>query len=282
MTTIVFPGQGSQSLGMSRDFYENFQMARETFELIEDVSKIKIKEIIFENQSNLLNITKYTQLAIFCSSMSIYNVLKSEVDLSKINIKFMLGHSLGEYSALTASNVISLKNSTNLLKTRGDLMDKAYDTNKSGMAAIIGLPCLSIEKIIQDNKLNIEIANDNSPMQIVVSGINKNLENSKDFFISNGAKKFLTLNVSAAFHSKIMKEAEKKMSIHINNTSFNDSSISIISNYSAKKSANKSEENIIEIGPGKILTGLINRISSKFHIINLDNINNFKKFINEL
>ena len=308
MTTIVFPGQGSQFIGMSKDFYDNFKTAKQTFNLIEDISKIKISEIIFKDTSNLINITQYTQLAIFCSSIAIFNVLKDECDIDKIKFDYMLGHSLGEYTALTASNVFSVEDCTNLLKIRGELMHNAYETNKSGMAAIIGLECSLVENIISENHLSIEIANDNSPMQIVISGIKENLISLKDLFILNGAKKFIILNVSAAFHSKIMVDAEKKMSSYIDKISFKSPLNNIISNYSAINSNDKNvlkknlskqmsnrvrwvesikclerteEKSIIEIGPGKILSGLIKRISNKFDIINIDNVDSFKKFINE-
>ena len=163
MTSIVYPGQGSQYLGMSKDFYQNFDSAKKLFQSVEDYTKINITDIIFENKSNLLDITQYTQLAIFCSSLSIFTVLKEEIDLNKLNLKFMLGHSLGEYSALASSNVLSVKDCANLLKMRGELMHNAYEANQSGMAAIIGKDCLSIENIIAMKNLPFQIANDNSP-----------------------------------------------------------------------------------------------------------------------
>ena len=153
MTTLVFPGQGSQYVGMSRDFYENFNIVKDTFNLVEEFSNINIKDIVFENQSDLLNITKYTQLAIFCTSISIYQVLKNEVDLSNLNIQFMLGHSLGEYTALTASDSLSIEDCIKLLKIRGELMNNASEVGESGMAAIIGLNCDSVEKIIFETLL---------------------------------------------------------------------------------------------------------------------------------
>ena len=187
-------------------------------------------------------------------------------------------------------------------------MQDAYEENKSGMAAIIGLNCNLIEKIIIEYNLNIEVANDNSRLQVVVSGVIKDLESSKDFFINNGAKKFIKLNVSAAFHSKIMKDAEKKMLSFLNTTEFKDPKSNIISNYSANHSNNSkvifnnlskqmsnkvkwvesikcletmNEKKIVEIGPGKVLSGLINRISNNFDIISIDNLKDMEKFINE-
>ncbi len=175
MTAILFPGQGSQYIGMAKDFYDEFAIARETFEKIENSVKINLRDIIFNNESELINITKYTQLAIYSSSMCIFNVLKNEIDIDKLFIKYSLGHSLGEYSALTASNAISIEDCSNLLKKRGELMQNAFKENMSGMVAIIGLNCTKVEKIITDNKLKVEVANDNSPMQVVISGIKEDL-----------------------------------------------------------------------------------------------------------
>lgn len=308
MSVIVFPGQGSQFVGMSRDFYDNFDSAKHIFSLIQDTTKINIKDIIFENSEGFLDITQYTQLAIFCASMSIYRVFKEEIDLDSLNIKYMLGHSLGEYLALTASDTLSLEECSKLLKIRGELMQNAYAVNQSGMVAIIGLNCNSVEKIIVDNDLKVEIANDNSPMQIVISGIKENLNQSEKIFKQNGAKKFVFLNVSAAFHSKIMLKAEKRMKHFIDNSIFKDPRIPIISNYTAVSSKDKTvlsnnlskqmsnrvkwvesvqflekmqEDTIIEIGPGKVLTGLIKRISNKFKVHNIENISDITRFKDE-
>ena len=307
MTALVFPGQGSQFVGMAKDFYEEFAVVRETFDIVESCSKIKVKDVIFKNKSGLIDITQYTQLAIFCSSISIFNVLKSVIDNNKLSIAYVLGHSLGEYSALVASKVITTENCSSLLKIRGELMQNAYRKNMSGMAAIIGLDCLKVEKIISNNKLNVEIANDNSPLQVVISGIKEDLTTAELIIMNNGAKKFIYLNVSAAFHSKIMKTAEEKMQLFLNQISFNNPSNSIISNFSAKDSIdpkvifynlskqmsnkvrwvesikcleNLNETKIIEIGPGNILSGLIKRISNKFTVTNINSIKDLDKFAN--
>jgi len=307
MTSIVFPGQGSQFVNMSKDFYDNFSKAKETFELIEEITKIDIKKIIFENSSNLINQTQFTQIAVFCASISIYNVLKDVVDLQKLNISHMLGHSLGEYTALTASGILSIEDCATLLKKRGQLMQDAYLPNQSGMAAIIGMDCSSIEGIIDNMKLNVEIANDNSPNQIVISGTSVEIAKSENFFKKAGAKRFIPLNVSAAFHSKLMINAENKMNNFINQTSFKNSSIYIVSNYTGEISNNNSiisqnlskqmsnrvrwvesvlsleknkDINIIEIGPGRILTGLIKRISNNFNIKNIEFISDIESLEN--
>ena len=306
MTAFVFPGQGSQFVGMSKDFFDNFKVARDIFELISDTTKINVKAIIFDNNSNLLDQTRYTQLSIYCASISIFEVLKKELDIDKLNINFMLGHSLGEYTALSAANILSIKDCSYLLKKRGELMQNAYEPNKSSMAAIIGVDCNQVEKIIDINNLKLDIANDNSPLQIVISGLKKDLLDSENIFKANGIKKFILLNVSAAFHSYLMNEAKEKLIDFINNINFNDSLISIISNYTGNVCNSKKEIiqnlcnqmsnrvrwvesirileklhilNIIEIGPGKVLSGLIKRTSNKFNIKNIETIKDIEKFL---
>ena len=177
MTTLVFPGQGSQYVGMAKDFYDNFKTAQNIFELIEDCTKIKVKKIVFEDTDKLLDITKYTQICIYTVSMAIYEVFYEIFNnTSLLNINFVLGHSLGEYSALTASKSILLPDCAKLLKIRGELMQDAYPENKSGMAAVVGLDCQSLEIIIKKYSLDIEVANDNTPRQVVISGTKENLK----------------------------------------------------------------------------------------------------------
>ncbi len=216
----------------------------------------------------------------------------------------MLGHSLGEYSALAASKSLSISQASILLQKRGELMNSAVEPNTTSMAALIGMNCAKIEEIIKKNNLDVEIANDNSPSQVVISGSDKVLQNSEKFFISEGIKKFLKLNVSAAFHSKFMIEAQEKLNLEIDKVKFTDPICSIISNYDASVNSTakniiknlklqmsnrvrwtesvleleKNEENIIvEIGPGKILSGLIKRISKNFDIISINNIEDIEK-----
>lgn len=297
MTAILFPGQGSQYIGMSKDFYKNFFNSKLIFEEVEDSTSIDVKKIIFEDPLNQLNLTNYTQLCVFTASYSIFRVVETEFDLKKMNVNTMLGHSLGEYSALASSNKITLSDCAKLLKLRGELMHRAVKPNESGMAAIIGLDCISIQNIIDEENLDVQIANDNSPIQVVISGMINNINKSRDIFLKKGVKKFVKLNVSAAFHSNLMLEAQNIMRKYIDETIFFDSDISIISNVSSKISnsskaikeslinqmANKvrwkesineleinNEKNLIEIGPGKVLSGLVKRITSSFDITSID------------
>mgnify|MGYP001352437168 CR=1 FL=1 len=299
MTTVVFPGQGSQSLGMAKDFYDNFEISRLIFEEIEDYTKIDIKNIIFHNAGKRLDLTQYTQICIFTASYVIFKTFLKESNFNKEDIKIMMGHSLGEYTALTCSNKLSLKETSLILKKRGELMNNAVEPNITGMVALIGKDADFIQNIINENNLNVEIANDNSPMQIVISGKKEDILYSKELFEKNNIKKFINLNVSAAFHSKYMFQAQNDLSKEIEKLNFSENKVKIISNYDAniykdnlsikhnlqKQMANKvswtasikkledvGDKKIIEIGPNKVLSGLINRISKKFDITSINQI----------
>ena len=305
MTAIVFPGQGSQYLNMSMDFNDNFDVAKKVFQEIEDSTQINIRKIIAENPSDNLNQTKYTQISIFSASMAIYKSLLNEVGNEIIKPNIFLGHSLGEYSALAAGNFINIADASILIKKRGELMHSSIKPNVSGMAAIIGKNAVFIDDLIKKNNLKLVIANDNSPMQVVVSGLIEDIISSERLFSENGVKRYVKLNVSAAFHSNFMNDAQRELINVIDKINFKNSNLPIISNYDSKINSNiesiifalknqmanrvrwtesiiKLEETdttqIIEIGPGKILSGLIARITKKFDIKSIDKIEDLKKF----
>ena len=299
MTSIVFPGQGSQYQGMTKDFYDNFQIAKKVFEEIEDYTEINLKNIIFNNENNLIDSTKYTQISIFTASVAIFKTLIAEGKLDLLSINSVLGHSLGEYSALACSDKLSLEECSLILKKRGELMNDAVQPNTTGMAALIGKDAKEVERIIRENNLNLQIANDNSPLQVVISGKKDEIINCKDIFLLNNIKKYVELNVSAAFHSSYMINAQNILSAEIDKLNFKNNKINIISNYNAdisnkiseikfslqnqmsnkvrwtesiKKLENTGETNIIEIGPNKVLSGLIKRISNSFDIRSINTI----------
>ena len=305
MTAIVFPGQGSQYLNMSMDFNDTFDVAKKVFQEIEDSTQINIRKIIAENPSDNLNQTKYTQISIFSASMAIYKSLLNEVGNEIIKPNIFLGHSLGEYSALAAGNFINIADASKLIKKRGELMHSSIKPNVSGMAAIIGKNAVFIDDLIKKNNLKLVIANDNSPMQVVVSGLIEDIISSERLFSQNGVKKYVKLNVSAAFHSNFMNDAQRELINVIDKINFKNSNLPIISNYDSKINSNiesiifalknqmanrvrwtesviKLEETdttqIIEIGPGKVLSGLIARITKRFDIKSIDKIEDLKKF----
>ena len=299
MTVLIFPGQGSQFSYMSKDFHDNFSVAKDTFQEIEDYTSINLRKIIFSDNDKLLNRTDITQLSIFSSSLAIYNTLIKEKDIALSEIDIVLGHSLGEYTALVCSQKINLKDASIILKKRGELMHNSLKENFYGMVALIGSSVQDIENIIKKNDINLEIANDNSPIQIVLSGKLSDIDNNAHIFKENKIKKYIKLNVSSAFHSSYMKDAQNELGILIDNLDLNQNHIKIISNYTAKLSNEVSEikqslkkqmasrvrwtesilnlenyghKNIIEIGPGKVLSGLIKRTSNFFNIKSVNKI----------
>tara|TARA_B100000989_G_scaffold216102_1_gene164508 strand:- start:749 stop:1660 length:912 start_codon:yes stop_codon:yes gene_type:complete len=303
MTSIVFPGQGSQTVGMVKDFHDNFKLVKLIFEEIQDYTKIDLKKIIFDNYDDRLNQTQFTQISIFVASYSIYKVFSTEKNFKNEDVNVMMGHSLGEYTALACSDKINLKDCSLILKKRGELMNTAVSPNETGMAALIGKDSTIVQNIIDKNDLKVEIANDNSNIQIVVSGKLNEIKKSEEIFLKNGIKKFVILNVSAAFHSKFMIKAQEKFSNDIENLSFKNNNIKIISNYDAgiyndnlkikknlqnqmanrvkwtqsiKNLENLGEKKIIEIGPNKVLSGLIKRISNNFDIISINKISDIE------
>ena len=311
MLAIIFPGQGSQSIGMGRDFYDNFPRVRDIFEEIADETGIDIKEIINNNPENKLNITEYSQICIFSISISIFQTIKDLLG-NRITekIKFMAGHSLGEYSALAASESLGIHKCAQLLKSRGKFMQDSYPEYESGMLAVIGLNINQVEEIMnKDEKSNFQIANDNGPQQVIISLNKRNFENVTESLKDRGAKKIVPLNVSAAFHSSYMKNAELNLINEFKKLDFKDSKYPIISNFKAKPNQNSREIihdlekqitsrvrwtetinfleknkilHIIEVGPNKVLSGLSKRISNNFTFTNVSNIKELEDLKNAI
>ena len=304
MFAVMFPGQGSQTIGMAKEFYDKYSLVKNIFKKADEVLEFPISKLILEGPSDQLNITENTQPSIFLVSYSIFSVVKSEFNIDLNKAKYFAGHSLGEYSALTAANSIDFENAIRLLKKRGRSMQLAVPFGKGAMIAILGQEIKDIEKILLNIGVeNCQIANDNCPGQIVVSGtlseINKLIDTLKKLSIKN-----IKLPVSAPFHCKLMKTATEIMKKEINNTKFNTPSPKIISNVNALEQDNidtiknllieqiestvKWRESVqymikngvkkfIEIGPGKVLTGLVKRIDKNVESYSINNDEDIKK-----
>ena len=304
MFAVIFPGQGSQAIGMAKEFYDRYSFVKNIFKKADEILEFPISKLILEGPSDQLNITENTQPSIFLVSYSIFSVIKSEFNIDLNKAKYFAGHSLGEYSALTAANSIDFENAIKLLKKRGRSMQLAVPFGKGAMIAILGQEIKDIEKIILNIGVeNCQIANDNCPGQIVVSGtlseINKLIDTLKKLSIKN-----IKLPVSAPFHCKLMKTSTEIMKKEINNTKFNTPSPKIISNVNALEQDNidtiknllikqiestvKWRESVqymikngvkkfIEIGPGKVLTGLVKRIDKNVESYSINNDEDIKK-----
>ena len=299
MFSVIFPGQGSQFVGMGKDLYEKYDLVKKLFKEADDVLDISLSKIILEGPKEELDFTTNTQPAIFLISYSIFNVVKKEFNIDLNSAKYFAGHSLGEYSALSSAGYLSFSDTIKLLRTRGDAMQNAVPKGEGGMLAILGSSVEMIEKILKDNQNNLiaQIANDNSEGQIVISGKNTDLDKLIEILKINNIKN-IKLPVSAPFHCKLMRKATEIMKKEIEKINFQDSNIRLISNVTANEITNK--ENIqkllidqienrvrwresinnmiakgvnqfIEIGPGKVLSGLVKRINKNVKINTINN-----------
>ena len=300
MFSVLFPGQGSQSVGMAKDLYDNFQYIKDLFNEADETLKMSISKLIFEGPKELLNETENTQPAIFLVSYAIFTAIKNETSFDIDKANFFAGHSLGEYSALACSNVISFKDTIKLLKTRGNAMQNAIPKDEGGMVAVLGLDIKEIEKIIQNNKhkFNCFLANDNTIGQVVISGkigdLNEFMAELKKLNIKN-----IKLPVSAPFHCALMKPATQIMNNELKVIKFLVPKNKIVSNVSAQPSENpeniknllieqiekpvrwresiinminSGNKKFIEIGPGKVLSGLVKRIDRNIDLFQVNNI----------
>ncbi len=304
MFSLVFPGQGSQTIGMGKDFFENYDLVKDLFKEADESLGTSLSKIILDGPKDELDLTVNTQPAIFLISYSIFQVMKKEFNLHLDNAKYFAGHSLGEYSALCAANYLSFSDTIKLLKSRGDAMQNAVPKGEGGMLAVLGSKVEIIEDLLNENRNNFiaEIANDNSEGQIVLSGRNSDIEKLIKVLKSKNVKN-IKLPVSAPFHCQLMNNATKIMRNEIEKLNFQDSKKKLISNVTAKEIKNKEELKIllidqienrvrwresvvyminngvnhfIEIGPGKVLSGLIKRIDKNVKTNTINNMSDIK------
>ena len=298
MFSVIFPGQGSQIVGMGKEFYDKFDLVKNLFKEADEALEVQISKIILEGPKEDLDLTINTQPAIFLISYSIFQVIKKEFNINLNTAKYFAGHSLGEYSALSCAGYLDFKNTIKILKIRGDAMQNSVPKGEGGMVAVLGTTIEIIEKILKENENNFkaQIANDNSDGQIVVSGKTKDLEILSELLKEHKIKN-IKLPVSAPFHSSLMTKATDIMSKKLQEVSFQSTDNILISNVTADEILNSEElknllikqienrvrwresvvnminkgvNHFIEIGPGKVLSGLIKRINKG---VKIDSIN---------
>ena len=304
MFSVIFPGQGSQSVGMAKNLYNKFSYIKELFKKADEILSQPLSKTILEGPKEELDLTENTQPAIFLVSFSIFEMIKKETDFDLTKANYFAGHSLGEYSALAASNSVSFEDCIKLLKLRGKSMQSAVPKGEGGMLAVLGSEIEVIINLLKENesKYKCFIANDNSAGQIVLSGRNKDL----DILISDLKKnniKNIKLSVSAPFHCYLMRSATEAMKNEILNTNFKDPFNKVISNVTSKEVTDSSqikdllikqiessvrwresinymlEKNVrkfIEIGPGKVLSGLVRRINKNVKILSVNSLEDLK------
>ena len=292
MKAIIFPGQGSQKAGMASEFENNFQIVKDIFARADESLNFSLSKIILKGSDDDLKKTEITQPAILVTSFAIFSVLKKEFNFDLSNVKFMAGHSLGEYSALVASDSLTLEDAVSLVHERGKLMQAAVPEGKGAMLAVMGLNINELKTLLKNfnSKKGIcEIANDNSLGQIILSGDKESIV-AFSSFLKSEKKKCIFLPVSAPFHCSLMKSAAEHMKTFLEKINFKIPNQELISNVTAlplKKNEvikdllyrqifsqvrwresveymiYKGANEFIEIGPGKVLSGLVKRTSDK-------------------
>jgi len=308
MRAIVFPGQGSQYVGMGKDFYDVFSEAKEVFHEVDDALDFKLSNIILNGPKETLDLTENTQPAIMTVGVAIYKTLRKQKINDLKDYSFFAGHSLGEYTSLICSDSLTLKDGAKILKERGKSMQEAVPLNVGAMAAVLGAEIDLINAVINNNKSIegvAEISNDNCPGQIVISGNKEKINKIVDDLKNTHSKKAILLPVSAPFHCSLMKPSADKMNQILTKTNFSKPKINIVSNVTAKTIDNFKEipslltkqithhvrwretidlmtkncvKHFIEIGPGKALTGMIKRIGKELTTTTIDNITQFNEF----
>ena len=304
MFSVIFPGQGSQSVGMAKELHDNFAYVKDLFKQADDVLGYSISKIILEGPKEDLDLTENTQPAIFLASYSIFEMIKKESNFNLLGAKYFAGHSLGEYSALATSGSLDFKNAIKLLSQRGKAMQTAVPKGAGGMVAVLGVEIKEINNLLEVNQNNFKcfIANDNSNGQIVLSGLNSDIEK---FTITLKEKKIknIKLPVSAPFHCKLMEKATSIMKDKINNTNFEKPNNIIISNVTGQETQEVGKikdllvkqiespvrwresviymikngvTNFIEIGPGKVLSGLVKRIDKNINVNTINKVEDLK------
>ena len=294
MFSVIFPGQGSQLVGMGKNLYDKYNLVQDLFKEADETLGFPLSDIILNGPKEELDLTENTQPAIFLISYSIFKLIKEEFKINLNKAEFFAGHSLGEYTALTSAGSLTFKDTLKILKIRGKAMQNSVPKGVGGMVAVLGSEIKVIENIIDENNDKYEcfIANDNSNGQIVISGNLKDLEKMMiDLKAAN--IKNIKLPVSAPFHCKLMNKATHIMSDEISKLTFNEPQNTLISNVTGREISNlndlknllikqiesrvrwresvllmidKGISQFIEIGPGKVLSGLIKRIDKNVKV----------------
>jgi [acyl-carrier-protein] S-malonyltransferase len=299
---FIFPGQGSQYVGMGKELYENFSVAKQIFEEADDALRQSISGLCFKGPEEALKLTENTQPAVLTTSIAALKVLQAEKGLIP---SFTAGHSLGEYSALVASEALTFSEAVKIVRLRGKFMQEAVPVGEGAMAAVLGMEREQVEKVCEEVSSGevLTTANFNCPGQIVIAGHAKAVERAIERIKQEG-KKAVLLPVSAPFHSPLMKPAGERLEKALEEISITDLKIPVVTNVEAevntskdrvkgllvsqvsspvrweesmRKMIEKGIEQVLEIGPGKVLSGLMKRIDNRIETGNLEDLQTLKK-----
>lgn len=305
---FIFPGQGSQSVGMGKDLFDQIQESKDIFELADKKLGESLSELIFEGPQDTLTLTYNAQPALLTTSIAILNHFKKH----GISADYAAGHSLGEYTALVAAGVLRFEDAVYAVKKRGELMDEAVPAGQGAMAAILGMSAEELKKVTDDITNaghSVQLANLNCPGQIVISGTAEGVEKASELAKEKGAKRAIPLVVSGPFHSELMKPAAKQFNEVLSEITFQDASIPVIANVTAKPVEDQTEikellvkqlyspvrweesvntmielgvTTFIEIGPGKVLSGLVKKIDRSVNIFAISDLDTLKSTVEKL
>ena len=304
MRAVLFPGQGSQYVGMGTDFYKKFDSVKKIFETVDKTLNFSLSNIILSGPESELKLTQNTQPAIMAIGVSIFEVLKNNFNLNLNSARFFAGHSLGEYTALVCAGSLSLESATYLLHQRGRFMQNAVPPGQGSMIAVLGMGIDEVEKEINllPKEETCEIANDNTNGQVVVSGTKKVIEVFNEN-LKKKKKRGIILTVSAPFHCSLMKKAAENMREKIEKTNFLKPTPNVISNVTAQEETNVNRikpllidqitkrvrwresvdymikqgvEDFLEIGTGKVLSGLVKKINRNVKVSNINSVEDIK------
>lgn len=303
---FLFPGQGAQFCGMGKDLYENHEEVRNVYEQVKEKTGVDVAKLSFDTELEVLSQTKNTQIAIFTMSMAIAKLLEKE----NIKADISTGLSLGEYSAICYSNMISLEETSKIVKTRGQLMNDLVPKGKWSMAAVLGLSDEDVEKLCKSvTKGFVVPANYNCPGQVAVSGDEEGVEELIQKAPEFGAKRVIKLNTSGPFHTAKLEEASKELRKELENHEFKITDKLVIKNIDAKEYTEKDDikeilakhvmspvkfsksienminqgvDTFIEVGPGKVLSGFVKKVSKEVKVFNIQDEESMQNCINSL
>ena len=310
MNALLFPGQGSQVVGMGSEFYANFDIVKKIFKQADDKLDYPISKLILEGPADKLQLTKNTQPAILTVSYSIFEVLRKEFNLNFESFEFFAGHSLGEYSALVCAGSLDFNDALFLLHERGKAMQEAVPVGQGSMLAVLGLNVEEIKELIENKKDHnkvCEIANDNADGQVIISGDKTSVDDLREN-LKKKKIKAIPLKVSAPFHCSLMKPAAEKMKVKISSIKFKNPNFKIVNNVTADvvsdvekiknllidqifstvrwresmvKMSKEKVINFLEVGPGKVLTGMVKRTIQTANCFSINSITDIKNLKDE-